>query len=249
LLEGLGPPLVQECGVRSGQRVLDVAAGTGVAALPAAATGARVTAVDITPELLAAGRAEAERLGLEVEWREGDAQDLPFAEGEFDVVLSSIGAMFAPDHQRTASELLRVCRPGGVVGMVNWTPGGSIGKFFRVFAPYSAPPPPDAPSPLAWGTPQYVAGLFGDRVSSLRIRPGVLPVDRFPDPAAFCAYYKQVFGPTIAAYAGIAGDPQRVAGLDRDFLAYAQRHNLAGPGESARYGYDYLLVVAVRAGR
>ena len=123
VLAGLGPALVEACRVEPGQRVLDVAAGTGVAAIPAARAGATVVACDITPELLAAGRVEAARAAVPVQWREADAQALPFADDEFDVVMSSIGAMFAPDHQQVADELLRVCRPGGVIGMAKLDSG------------------------------------------------------------------------------------------------------------------------------
>ncbi|HEY7595005.1 MAG TPA: class I SAM-dependent methyltransferase [Actinophytocola sp.] len=222
---GLGPRLVAACGVRAGQRVLDVGTGSGLAALAAAEVGASVVGADITPELLDAARSS----GAPVEWVFGDAQKLPFSDAEFDVVLSCVGAMFAPDQRATADELVRVCRPGGVVGMVNWTPGGSIGGFFEVFGGSPA---------LSWGDPDHVRSLFGDGVSAFTAVEERLAVSRFSSAEEYCAYYKANFGPVIAAFAE-AEDP---AALDRRFLAYAAGEMRAG------LGYDYLLVVARRAG-
>ncbi len=127
----LGPVLVAASGVRAGDRVLDVAAGTGNAAVPAALTGARVTAADLTPELFTAGREFAARQGVAVRWDEGDAEALPYPDGSFDVVLSCVGVMFAPHHQRAADELVRVCRPGGTIGLLSWTPRGFVGSCSR----------------------------------------------------------------------------------------------------------------------
>ncbi|GAA2572903.1 class I SAM-dependent methyltransferase [Pseudonocardia hydrocarbonoxydans] len=135
VIPDLGAALVRAAGVLPGNRVLDVAAGAGNAALPAASQGADVVAADITPELLDAGRAEADRRGLSVEWVEADAAAMPFADGEFDVVLSCVGVMFAPDQQAAAAELLRVCRPGGTVALLSWTPTGFIGDLLRAVRP------------------------------------------------------------------------------------------------------------------
>lgn len=243
VLAGLGPVLVTACDIGPGQRVLDIGAGTGVAAVPAAEAGASVVAADLSAELLDAGRAEAEARGVDLEWREADAEDLPFADNEFDVVMSCIGAMFAPDHQRTADEILRVCKPGGTIGMANWTPDGSIGQFFRVFATY-APPTPGMAPPVLWGTEEHVRELFGERIERLRTGNRRLRVTSFADAAEYCAYYKANFGPTIATYAQIAGDRERVAALDRDFLDHATRSNRSDPGQPAVFEYDYLLLVA-----
>ena len=160
----LGPRLVEACGIGPGMRVLDVAAGTGNASIPAAERGASVTASDLTPELLEAGRRRAEASGLELEWVEADAENLPFGDESFDVVMSSIGAMFAPHHQDVADELVRVCRPGGTIGLLSWTPEGMIGALFRTMGPFAPPPPPGAQPPPLWGSEEHVRELFGDRV-------------------------------------------------------------------------------------
>ncbi len=152
----LGPALVAASGVRAGDRVLDVAAGTGNAAVPAALAGARVIASDLTPELFAAGRAFADRHGVQLEWAEGDAEALPYADGAFDVVLSCVGVMFAPHHQQAADELVRVCRPGGTIGLLSWTPQGFVGELFRTMKPYAPPPPPGAQPPPLWGDEDHV---------------------------------------------------------------------------------------------
>ena len=158
---GVGPELVAACAIGSGQRVLDVAAGTGNVAIRAAKAGAEVVASDLTPESLAAGEREARAQGVELDWVVADAEALPFADAEFDVVTSSFGAMFAADHQAVADELLRVCRPGGTIGLASFTPDGGVGEFFGVFAPYLPPPPAEALPPVLWGDEAHVRGLFG----------------------------------------------------------------------------------------
>jgi SAM-dependent methyltransferase len=244
VLGPLGTELVAACGITRGQRVLDVAAGSGNASIPAAGTGADVIATDLVPDLLAVGQREAEARGVRLDWQEADAEALPFGDGEFDVVMSCIGVMFAPDHQQAADELLRVCRPGGTIGLLNWANPGSITDFLLVFAPYVPPPPPGTTPPVLWGKPDHVRELFGDRVDGLTVTAGQLPVDHFDTPAEFCAYYKAHFGPTATTFAGIAADPERTAALDRDFLAYATKFNQNPDGPRARYGYDYLVMTA-----
>src|SRR5215204_2593255 len=140
-LTPLGPRLVEACRVGQGTGVLDVAAGTGNAAIPAALAGAHVTASDLTPELLEAGRARAEAAGAELDWVEADAERLPFEDESFDIVMSAIGVMFAPHHQIAADELVRVCRPGGRIGLLSWTPQGMIGDLFRTMGKFNPPPP------------------------------------------------------------------------------------------------------------
>src|SRR5688572_19786044 len=223
----LGRDLVEACAIGAGQRVLDVAAGSGNVAIRAAEAGADVVASDITVENMEAGEREASKRGVELEWVEGDAQALPFGDGEFDVVTSSAGAMFAPDQQAVADELLRVCRPGGSIGMANFTPAGLAADFFGVLGPY-LPPSPDTPSPLLWGDEAHVRELFGDRVASLEARRREL-VETVPGtPADFCDFYKQNFGPVIAAFASVANDRERSDALQREFLNFVKQAN-AGP--------------------
>jgi ubiquinone/menaquinone biosynthesis C-methylase UbiE len=238
---GVGPELVAACGIGPGQRVLDVASGTGNVAIRAAEAGARVVASDLTPESLAAGEREACERGVELEWIVADAQALPFADGEFDVVTSSFGAMFAPDHDAVADELLRVCKPGGTIGMANFTPEGGVGEFFGVFAPYLPPPPPDALPPVLWGDEAHVRELFGDRVSSLELTRTWLVERSAAGPRAYCDFYRETFGPAVAAYAS-----GRAEELDRDFLAFAARMNRGEPAGPSEYHYEYLLVVATK---
>ncbi len=164
-------------------RVLDVAAGTGNASLPAAKAGAEVTASDLTPELLQAGRARAESEGLTLEWAEADAENLPFEDESFDVVMSSIGAMFAPHHQEVADELVRVCRPGGTIGLLSWTPEGMIGALFRAMGPFAPPPPPGAQPPPLWGSEEHVPSCSATASSSARCERDVLDDDRLRAPA------------------------------------------------------------------
>jgi ubiquinone/menaquinone biosynthesis C-methylase UbiE len=246
-IKDVGPALVAAAGVRSGQRVLDVAAGSGATSIPAALAGGDVVASDLTPELLEVGRADAESRGLTLEWVEADAEALPFGDATFDIVLSSFGAMFAPRHQVAADELLRVVQPGGTIAMANWTPGGWVGQFFATTLPFLPPPPPGALPPLAWGVEDHVRSLFGARVSELTFTPMIQVVDHFASPAATIEYYRQNFGPTIMAYASIADDRERTAALDSALLDFATRMNLAAPDEPARYEFEYLIVVARRA--
>ena len=241
---GFGPRLVAACGISAGQRVLDVAAGTGNVAIRAAAAGASVVASDLTPENFEAGRREARARGVELEWVEADAEALPFGDGEFDAVTSSAGAIFAPDHQAVADELVRVCRPGGTIGMINFTPEGLAGEFFELFGRYGPPPPPDALPPVLWGSEEHVRDLFGDRVASLELTREQY-VERSPGgPGEYIEFFKATFGPVVALYAFLAGEPDRVAELDREALEFATRSNRGAPGGPAEYPYEYLLVVA-----
>ena len=239
----LGEVLVRACGIAAGQRVLDVAAGTGNAAIRAAEAGAEAVASDLAPENFEAGRREAEAHGVELEWVEADAEALPFADGEFDVVTSSFGAIFAPDHQAVADEMLRVCRPGGTIGMLNFTPEGLISDFFGALAPYMPPPPPGALPPPMWGSEEHLRELFGGRVQSLEMTRRHY-VERADRPLDYRELFKQTFGPVVGIYASLAEEPERAAALDRDFLEFATRANSGPPHGPAEYRYEYLLVVA-----
>ena len=239
----IGPVLVEACGISAGQRVLDVATGTGNVAIRAAEAGAQVVASDLTPENFEAGRREAQSRGTELEWVEADAEALPFGDGEFDVVASSFGAIFPPSHQRVADELLRVCRPGGAIGMANFTPEGLAGDFFEALAPYMPPPPPGALPPVMWGREEHVRELFGDRTESLDMTRREY-VERAASPSDYCEFFKETFGPAVAIRASLADQPERAAAFDRDFLEYATRSNRGASDGPAEYHYEYLLVVA-----
>lgn len=239
----LGAVLVDACDISDGKRVLDVATGTGNVAIRAAEAGAIVFASDLTPENFDAGRRAAAASGVELEWVEGDAEALPFADGQFDVVTSSLGAMFAPNHQAVADELLRVCRPGGTIGMINFTPDGLAADFFGLLAPYMPPPPGGALPPLLWGSEDHVRELFGERVESLLLKRASY-AEGAANPAAYVELFTESFGPVVAIRRGLADQPERLAAFDRDFLDFAVRANRGGPDGPAEYGYDYLLVVA-----
>jgi SAM-dependent methyltransferase len=241
----LGPRLVEACGIGPGMRVLDVASGTGNAALPAAARGATVTASDLTPELLQAGEARAQAAGLQLEWIEADAERLPFDDASFDVVMSSIGAMFAPRHQEVADELVRVCRPGGTIGMLNWTPEGMIGALFRTMGPFAPPPPPGASPPPLWGSEEHVRELFGDRVELHTLEREMLPITAFERPREYGEHFKARYGPTLVARANAARDG-REAELDAALDAFSDEWNRGTP-ERAYFEQEYLVAAGTRA--
>lgn len=240
LVAPLGSVLVQASGIGPGDRVLDVAAGTGNASIPAAAAGARVVASDLTPELLELGRAAAAERGVELEWAEADAEALPFGDNGFDVVMSCIGVMFAPHHQRAADELVRVCRPGGTLALINWTPEGFIGQMFATMKPFAPTPPPGVQPPPLWGKEDHVRQLLGERVTDLAMQRRALTVDLFATGEAFRDFFKANYGPTITTYRTIAADHDRVAALDAALAELGQRF-LAG---SSTMRWEYLLVTA-----
>ena len=240
----LGPRLVEMCGIGPGMRVLDVAAGTGNASIPAAKTGADVTASDLTPELLEAGRDRAQAEGVELAWTEANAEQLQFEDASFDVVMSSIGAMFAPRHQAVADELVRVCRPGGTIGMLNWTPEGMIGGLFRTMGPFAPPPPPGATPPPRWGSEDHVRELFGDRVDFRTLDREMLEITAFQHPHDYGTHFKERYGPTIAAQNNARRNGQEaefVAAVD----AFCDEWNL-GSEDAARFEQEYLVVVGTR---
>jgi SAM-dependent methyltransferase len=240
----LGPRLVDACPISPGTRVLDVAAGTGNASLPAAARGATVTASDLTPELLEAGRRRAERESLELEWVEADAERLPFADGSFDVVMSSIGVMFAPHHQAAADELVRVCRPGGTVGLLSWTPEGMIGELFRTMKPFAPAPPPGAQSPPLWGSEEHLQALMGGHVEFHTLERDVLDITAFERPRDYGEHFKAHYGPTIAARANAVREG-REAEFDAALDRFCDKWN-SGDQDRAVFKKEYLLAVGTR---
>lgn len=239
----LGRRLVEVCGIGPGQRVLDIAAGSGNAAIPAAEAGADVVASDLTPELFEAGRRIAAARGVEVRWQEADAEALPYADAEFDAVVSCVGIMFAPFHQAAADELVRVTKPGGTIGLINWTPTGFIGQMFAIMKPFAPPPPPGAQPPPLWGDEAHVRSLLGDRVAELELRREKAVIDRFADAAEFRDFFKSYYGPTVAVYKAIGAQPDRVAQLDRELVELAARHDTG----SGRMEWEYLLVTGRRS--
>jgi SAM-dependent methyltransferase len=243
-LSPLGPRLVDACGIGPGMRVLDVGAGNGNASIPAARRGATVTASDLTPELLDAGRARADAAGVEIDWVVGDAERLPFEDGQFDVVISSIGAMFAPHHQAAADELVRVCAPGGTIGLLSWTPEGMIGSLFRMMGPFAPPPPAGAQPPPLWGSEEHLRGLFGDRVELGTVVRDVLEVTAFERVRDYGEHFKAKYGPTIATRANAARSGREAefdAALDRFCDEWG-----AETADGARFEMQYLLTVGTR---
>ena len=240
----VGEALVAAADVWAGARVLDVAAGTGNASVPAARRGARVTASDLTPELLAAGERRPEAQGLGIEWVEADAEHLPFEDGSYDVVLSAIGVMFAPHHQAAADELVRVCRPEGRIAVLSWTPEGMIGDLFRTMRPFAPPPPPGAQPPPLWGSEEHVQGLLGERVELTTLRRDVLHITAFPRAHDYARHFTAYYGPTIAARANAERDG-REHEFDEALDALCDRWD-RGTADAARFEQEYLLTVGTR---
>jgi SAM-dependent methyltransferase len=240
VIPSLGPVLVMAADVQQGDRVLDVAAGSGNVAIPAARAGGEVVASDLTPELFDAGREDAAREGVAIEWREADAEALPFADHAFDKVLSCVGVMFAPHHQAAADELVRTVRPGGTIGLISWTPEGFIGQMFATMKPYVPPPPAGVQPPPLWGREEHVRELLGDRVELIRAERRMLPVERFDSGAEFRDFFKATYGPTIAAYRNIADDPDRTAALDRELADLGD----SALGAGGTMAWEYLLLTA-----
>lgn len=240
LITSAGESLVDALHVSAGERVVDVAAGAGNAAAPAARAGAHVVATDLTPELLEEGARRHD--DLPITWRTADAEDMPFDTGTFDVAMSCVGVMFAPDHQRCADELVRVCRPGGRVGVLSWTPSGFIGQLFTAMKPYAPAPPPHARPPALWGVESHVRELFGPRLRDIETRTQSVVVDQFDDGAAFRDLFKSAYGPAIATFANIADDAARVRELDTSIADFADRNFTDGT-----MSWEYLIVTGTVA--
>lgn len=241
-LTWLGETLVVALDVHSGERVLDVAAGSGNASLPALRRHADVVCTDYVPDLLAQAERRAAADGYALRTEVADAQALPYADASFDVVMSTIGAMFAPDQEATARELLRVCRPGGRIGMANWTPDGMIGDLFRLVAGY-VPPPAGVRPAVAWGDEAVVRALLGRGCSSLAVTPRTFPW-RYPSAEACAEHFRAYYGPVNAAFAAVGAE--REDALLADLVALFDRHSTATDGTMAAE-VGYVEVVGVRA--
>ncbi len=234
--------LVESADLQAGWRVLDVATGSGNAALAAARHGLRVVGVDYVPSLLEVGRARAAAEGLDVTFVDGDAEDLPIEDGSFDAVLSVFGTMFAPDHQRTADELTRACRPGGTIALASWVPGGYLGEVFAVTGRH-VPPAPGVASPMLWGTEEHLADLFGDRVSAMSCVERVCTF-RFRSPDELVGFFRRWYGPTLKAFDALDADGQRA--LAADLAAVATRWDRNRDGGPLAVSGAYLEAVLTR---
>ena len=231
--------LADTADLRAGWKVLDVACGNGNATLAAARSGTRALGIDYVPELLEGGRGRAIAEGLDVEFRLGDAEDLPVPDASFDAVLSVFGAMFAPDHQRAAGEIIRVTRPGGTVGLASWTPDGFIGEMFGVITRH-VPGPPGVASPTLWGTEQHLSGLFGPAIADTRSVERTCTW-RFTSAEEFVAFFRRWYGPTLKAFEA-AGDDGRDA-LAADLADLARRRDRNDDGGSIAIPASYLETV------
>jgi SAM-dependent methyltransferase len=240
-LQIVGETLAEAVDVRAGERVLDVAAGNGNATLAAARRFADVTSTDYVPALLEKGRARAQAEGLAVRFLEADVEELPFADASFDVVLSTFGAMFAPDQVRTAGEMLRVLRPGGRIGMANWTPASFIGRLFKVIGAH-VPPPAGLRSPSLWGSEVHLAELFGQE-TAIRVERRRFNF-RYRSAAHWIQVFRDYYGPTHKAFAALAAD--RRDALERDITALLFELNVGGSG-SLVVPSEYLEVVITKS--
>ncbi|MEX2194131.1 MAG: class I SAM-dependent methyltransferase [Thermoleophilaceae bacterium] len=233
----VGASCVKHAGVREGDDVLDVACGTGNAALRAAQAGGRVTGGDLTPELFEAGRRRAAALGVEVDWVQADAEDLPFEDAAYDAVLSTFGCMFAPRHELAAGEIARVLRPGGRMALCNWTPEGEIGDFFRTIGGHMPPPPEFAQPPLLWGTEDHVRELFDGTGIQLEFSREEAVME-FGSAEEAVEEYETKFGPVVMAKAALeaqgAWEPLR-----NDLLALFR---------DSRFEAEYLVVRGTKSG-
>lgn len=240
-LQIIGESLAEAADIRAGESVLDIAAGNGNATLAAARRGARVTSTDYVPALLDKGRARAAADGLHVEFRVADAEALPYPDGSFDVALSSLGVMFTADHARAAGEMLRVVRPGGRIGMANWTPEGFIGQLFKTIAQH-VPPPAGATSPARWGSEDYLDSLFGRAAQRIQVERKIFKF-RYQSAPQFLEVFRDYYGPLLKAFAALG--PDRAPALERDILALVERCNISGP-HSLVVPSEYLEVVIAK---
>jgi len=235
-ISDVGELVVERAGAEPGMELLDVACGAGNATIPAARDGARVTGLDFSPDLLAVARERAADAMVEVDWVDGDAQEMPFDDARFDRVISTFGHMFAPDHRRTAAEMRRVCRPGGAIAVACWTPEGSIGRMFRTIAEL-VPPPPGGEPPLLWGTEPHIRELLGDGDFE---RHDVEWKDESVE--SYARFMLDSFGPLLNARELLG---EREAELDDAFRAFLAAENL-NDDDTLRFNGEYLLAVVPR---
>jgi SAM-dependent methyltransferase len=226
--------------VRAGEDVLDVATGTGNIALKAAVEGAHVVGIDLTPELFATAWQRASGLGVAVDWVEGDAEQLPFEDESFDLVLSAFGVQFAPRHEIVARELARVCRPGGRIGLVNWTPEGQIGELFKILGSYLPAPPEYASSPPLWGNEEHVRGLFADTPVELEFARGHNPW-HFESAEHYIVFMETHYGPTLKARERLTGEGRWEECRD-EIHAMVERRNEASDGSLVMQA-EYLITM------
>jgi len=240
-LQIVGESLAEAIDIQAGERVLDVAAGNGNATLAAARRFADVTSTDYVPELLDKGRARADAEGLKVVFKVADAEDLPFESASFDVVMSTFGAMFTPDHTRPAREMMRVLRDGGRIGLANWTPEGFIGQLFKVIGSY-LPQPAGLKSPALWGTESHMFNLFGSEAADIQCRRKEFKF-RYRSAAHWIQVFRQFYGPVLKAFDAL--DPSRQQALEQNLADLLGRFNVAGPSSLVVPG-EYLEVVILK---
>jgi SAM-dependent methyltransferase len=240
-LQIVGELLAEAADIRAGERVLDVAAGNGNATLAAARRFADVTSTDYVPELLEKGALRAQAEGMSIRFETADVEALPFADGRFDAVLSTFGVMFAPDHRKSAAEMLRVLRRGGRIGLASWTPEGFIGQLFKIVGRH-VPPPAGVQSPTAWGTEPHIVELFGAHAADIRCERRMFNF-RYRSPQHWIEFFREFYGPTLKAF-GALGTDARLA-LEAELVALLERFNRAGPGSLVVPG-EYLEVVVVK---
>ena len=241
-LQIVGETLAEAVDVRAGEHVLDVAAGNGNATLAAARRFAQVISTDYVPALLDKGRARARAEGLSIHFEEADVEALPFADATFDVVLSTFGAMFAPDHARTAAEMMRVLKPGGRLGMANWTPDGFIGRLFKVIGAH-VPPPAGLRSPALWGSEPHVGTLFGAHAAHIRCERRHFNF-RYRSAAHWLQVFRDFYGPTHKAFLSL--DLAGAAALERDIVQLLAQMNVAGP-DSLVVPAEYLEIIVTKS--
>jgi ubiquinone/menaquinone biosynthesis C-methylase UbiE len=233
--------LVDTADLHAGWKVLDVATGSGNAALAAARLGANVAGIDYVPALIERGRQRAATEGLEIDFLEGDAEAIPYPAASFDAVITVFGSMFAPDHPKAASELVRVTKPGGTIAIAAWTPDGFLGELFRTTAKH-VPPPAGVQSPLLWGTEEHLKELFGDSVASLEVEERIFTY-RFESAEEFVTFFRTWYGPTLKAFEALDDDGKKA--LEADLVALVERYDRLDDPNAVAIPAAYIEAVAI----